>query len=58
MHQEKLDAMTREVVESGLAVWSGVGKKASLIVNGQSNLLDSVQHIEELNAIKDIFFFA
>ncbi len=54
-HQEKLDALTREVVESGLAIWSGAGKKASLIVNGQSNLLDSVQHIEELNAIKDIF---
>ena len=54
-HQARLDHLTKEVVESGLAIWSGSGKSASLIVNGQSNLLQSVHHIEELNSIKDIF---
>lgn len=54
-HQADLDVLSQEVVNSGLAVWSGTGKGASLIVNGQSNLLKSVEHIEDLNAIKHIF---
>ena len=54
-HQADLDEISQEIVKSGLAIWSGSGKGASLIVNGQSNLLNNVEHLEELNAIKHIF---
>ena len=54
-HQAALDTLSQEVVKSGLAIWSGTGKGASLIVNGQSNLLNNVEHMEDLNAIKHIF---
>ena len=54
-HQAQLDELSKEIVQSGLAIWSGSGKNASLIVNGQSNLINRVEHLEELNAIKHIF---
>lgn len=54
-HQAALDDLSQEVVKAGLAIWSGSGKGASLIVKGQSNLLNNVEHIEDLNAIKHIF---
>lgn len=55
VHKETLDSLTKDVIRSGLAVWQGEGKNASLIVNGQSNLLHSVRYVEELGAIKEIF---
>lgn len=54
-HQADLDLLSQEVIKSGLAMWSGTGKGASLIVNGQSNLLNKVEHLEDLNTIKHIF---
>ena len=43
-HRAQLDALTKQVVESGLATWSG-GDQGSLIVRGQSHLLDDVTAI-------------
>src|SRR4029079_4998056 len=45
----QLDVLTSKVVEEGLAIWAGKGANTSLIVRGQSNLLQDVRHVEELN---------
>ncbi|WP_417449098.1 heat-inducible transcriptional repressor HrcA [Kordiimonas sp.] len=53
--QAELDALTSKVVEDGLAVWTGGDSPASLIVSGQSNLLESVQAAEDLERIRQLF---
>ena len=51
-----LDALTTKVVEAGIAVWSKTGgEKGSLIVRGQSHLLDSIQQINELEQVRELF---
>jgi heat-inducible transcriptional repressor len=51
----QLDALTTQVVEAGLATWSGEGRGASLIVRGQARLLADVTAIESLHAIQTLF---
>ena len=53
-HRAQLDALTKQVVESGLATWSG-GDQGSLIVRGQSHLLDDVTAIANLEQIRALF---
>ena len=53
--QAELDTLTTRVVEDGLAVWTGGDAPASLIVSGQSNLLESVQAAEDLERIRQLF---
>ena len=53
--QAELDALATKVVEDGLAVWTGGDAPASLIVSGQSNLLESVQAAEDLERIRKLF---
>jgi heat-inducible transcriptional repressor len=53
-HKAHLDDIAANVVEAGLGVWSGDGHKSSLIVKGQSHLLNNVT-LEELNHIRDLF---
>ncbi len=52
----ELDSLTREVVEAGLATWSdgGFGKDV-LIVRGQSNLLDDVTGMSDMERIRALF---
>lgn len=50
-----LDELTTKVVEMGLGVWAAGERGGSLIVKGQSNLLDSVTEITELDQIKTLF---
>ena len=52
----ELDALTQKVVQAGLATWSGAldGKK-SLIVRGQSHLLETVGAMEDLERIRSLF---
>lgn len=51
-----LDAVTTKVVEAGLAVWSkNEGGKGSLIVRGQSHLLASIQQMNELDRVRELF---
>ena len=51
----QLDALTTQVVEAGLATWSGEGRGGSLIVRGQAKLLADVTAIESLHAIQTLF---
>ena len=51
----QLDALTTQVVEAGLATWTGEGRGGSLIVRGQAKLLAEVTHIENLAAIQSLF---
>ncbi|HTR16400.1 MAG TPA: heat-inducible transcriptional repressor HrcA [Acetobacteraceae bacterium] len=50
-----LDALTARVVEAGLATWSNEGRGGSLIVRGQSRLLDDVTQIERIATIQALF---
>jgi len=57
-HRARLDKLTRKVVESGLATWAGgVGSESdgSLIVRGQSNLLEDVSGTADLEQIRGLF---
>ena len=51
----QLDALTKEVVEAGLATWTGEGRGGALIVRGQARLLSDVTGIESLAAIQTLF---
>jgi len=52
-----LDMLTKKVVEAGIAVWTGgeEAKVGSLIVRGQSHLLQNVTAIENLDRIRELF---
>ncbi|MBM3565087.1 MAG: heat-inducible transcriptional repressor HrcA [Alphaproteobacteria bacterium] len=56
-HRAQLDVLTRRVVESGLATWAGGAGQTggTLIVRGQANLLDDVQAMGDLEAIRSLF---
>ena len=55
--KQMLDAMSANLVEKGLAVWSGseAGEPAQLIVRGRANLLDGVNPGEDLDRLKLLF---
>jgi heat-inducible transcriptional repressor len=51
-----LDVLTTQIVEAGIAEWSKTGnEKGSLIVRGQSHLLDSIQQMNELEQVRELF---
>jgi heat-inducible transcriptional repressor len=54
-HQAHLSELTANVVSAGLAVWAGGKEGSSLIVKGQSNLLQGVTEVNELDQIKELF---
>lgn len=56
VERKELDALTRSVVEAGLATWSngGVGQDV-LIVRGQANLLDDVTGMGDFERIRALF---
>jgi heat-inducible transcriptional repressor len=55
----QLDELTAKVVKAGLATWSGPsnigGRDAALIIKGQSNLLNNVTALEDLESIRHLF---
>ena len=53
--RSQLDVLTSQVVEAGLATWTGEGRGGSLIVRGQARLLSEVTQIENLAAIQGLF---
>jgi heat-inducible transcriptional repressor len=56
VNRTELDALTSQVVETGLATWTGAGPRgASLIIRGQGRLLSDVTQIERLAAIQALF---
>ena len=57
--KNELDGLTAKVVEAGLAIWSGetAGHDGGgyLIVRGQSNLLEDVSAVQDLERIRGLF---
>ena len=55
----QLDALTGDLVERGLAVWSGTegaaADRGALIVRGQSKLLEDVTAIDDLERVRRLF---
>lgn len=52
-HQAELDELSGKVVEDGLAIWTGpTDGEQTLIVRGQSNLLENLQATEDLERIR------
>ncbi len=51
----QLDAISAQVVEAGLATWTGEGRGGSLFVRGQARLLTDVTQIERLSSIQRLF---
>src|SRR4051812_13902498 len=51
----ELDALSRKVVEAGLASWSMGSGQSALIVRGQSNLLDGVTEGADLERLRGLF---
>lgn len=52
----ELDVLTKKVIQSGLAEWSGArDDRKSLIVRGQSNLLKDLTAAEDLERIRQLF---
>jgi heat-inducible transcriptional repressor len=52
----ELDALTRSVVEAGLATWSdGASGDGVLIIRGQAKLLDDVKGMVDLDRIRALF---
>jgi heat-inducible transcriptional repressor len=49
-----LDALTQQVIEAGLATWSG-GQGGSLIVRGQARLLETIDQAARVSEIKRLF---
>lgn len=56
--RSELDALSQDLVERGLAIWSGSeseGKPTQLIVHGRANLLDGVEGMEDLDRLRMLF---
>ena len=53
--RSELDELTARVVKDGLATWSESGGRATLIVRGQSKLLEEVNAAEDLERIRELF---
>jgi heat-inducible transcriptional repressor len=58
-HRAELDAITSDLVKSGLAVWAGDGKQTpetgSLIIRGTAQLLDDVTAVADLERVRRLF---
>ncbi len=55
-HRAQLDNLASDLVERGLAHWSGgTLPQGYLIVRGQANLLDSVNAMEDLEKVRELF---
>ena len=60
LEQTELDEVASRLVEAGLASWTNPGgaeaiDPGSLIISGQSKLLDTVSHKEDIDRIRQLF---
>ncbi|MET3587273.1 heat-inducible transcriptional repressor [Pseudorhizobium tarimense] len=56
--QDELTVLSQDLVERGLAVWSGSredGKPNQLIVRGRANLLESINETDDLDRLRMLF---
>ncbi len=51
----RLDELTSALVETGLATWTGDASEGSLIVKGQSNLLNDIEALGDLERVRGLF---
>ena len=51
----RLDQLTSGLVETGLATWTGDVTEGSLIVRGQSNLLNDIEALGDLERVRSLF---
>jgi len=54
----ELDALSQDLVERGLAIWSGSegdGKPARLIVRGRANLLEGLEGSDDIDRLRMLF---
>ena len=56
-HKAELDILTSDLIERGLASWSDedASDEASLILNGQANLLQDVKVVDDLARVRMLF---
>jgi heat-inducible transcriptional repressor len=55
-HRAQLDNLASQLVERGLAHWSGGNlDQGYLIVRGQANLLDNITALEDLERVRELF---
>ncbi|MDX1483857.1 MAG: heat-inducible transcriptional repressor HrcA, partial [Alphaproteobacteria bacterium] len=55
-HRAQLDTLASDLVERGLAHWSGGNlQQGYLIVRGQANLLGNIRALEDLERVRDLF---
>ena len=55
LEKTELDSLTNRLVTEGLALWAGGVQGGSLILRGQSKLLNDVNAIEDLERIRALF---
>jgi heat-inducible transcriptional repressor len=54
--RQEIDALSRQLVESGIALWQGGSEDSErLIVRGRSNLLDDDAEAQDLDRIRSLF---
>jgi heat-inducible transcriptional repressor len=53
--RHELDEITARLVETGMAIWSGDPSGGYLIVRGQSNLLNDVNAVADLERVRGLF---
>ena len=53
--RNSLDQLTRQLVQAGLATWSGEDGDRLLIVSGTERLLDDVHAVEDLERVRNLF---
>lgn len=46
---------TQKLVEKGLAIWAGTQESGALIIRGQNHLLQDIQHLHDLDRVRDLF---
>lgn len=51
----RIDVITTRLVETGLATWTGEATTGSLIVKGQSHLLDDIAAMSDLERVRNLF---
>ena len=53
--QDQMDNLAKQVVEDGLGLWASGKAGGTMIVRGQSRLLNNVREVQEIDQLKTLF---
>ncbi len=53
--QQELDILSQHVIEAGLGYWQDLSGKRTFLLRGQAQLLNNVQHLEDLERMRCLF---